>query len=632
MKFRTDINGLRAFAVIFVVLFHFNISPWNGGFVGVDVFFVISGYLMTRIIVEGLGGGEFSVLGFYFSRCKRIIPPLIFLCFLLVIVGYFIIPPSEYAVLSKHAASSLTFVSNMIYYREAGYFDAASTYKWLLHTWSLSVEWQFYIVLPIILIFINKFFNKRFKLSLIVLFLLSFLLSLYLSSKNPSLSYFFFGSRAWEMIAGGLAYLYCRESISNKYKNKLIYFCLVVIVASSILITDAISWPGIFTLIPVFATMVIIIVNGDILALNNKLTQKVGLWSYSIYLYHWPVLVASGIFLEKRNTITNLLLVMISIFLGWVSYEVIENKKGVFFKFFSRPSVIFPAAIALTVVCFIILKSSGFPHHVHERVNLISSFSTDSNKSAKQCFVMNGPLSPECKFGPKKPDADVDLVIIGDSHAYATLSAVIDSNRDKSIVFIAESSCPAIPDIERIGRPDCGRFMKNAFESAKEKYTGASILVVTRFSQYLHGENGEAKDKVEFLFDNKTGGFSDFSTNLSKAIESLGSERKIFILSPVPDYPYDVIFYMSRKAMLNDDKDIRIDIKDHKLRSDRINKMLSEISKKNSNVKILNVDGYLCDESYCYGSKDGIPLYRDSNHLSETGNKILTPLFAEMWE
>lgn len=384
MKFRTDINGLRAFAVIFVVLFHFNIPPFNGGVVGVDVFFVISGYLMTRIIVEGLEAGKFSILGFYFSRCKRIIPPLIVLCLLLIIVGYFIIPPSEYSVLSKHAVASLTFVSNMIYYKEAGYFDAASTYKWLLHTWSLSVEWQFYIALPIILFFINKFLGKKFKLSLIILFVLSFLLSLYLSDKNASLSYFFFGSRAWEMIAGGLAYLYSKENVDSKNKNLLIYLCLIIVTFSSILITDQVSWPGMLTLIPVLATGIIIAVNGDVLALNNKIAQKIGLWSYSIYLYHWPVLVVSGIFFESRDVSTNLILVFVSIFLGWISYEVVENKKGLSFKYFSKPMVIFPSAILITLVSFVIFKYSGFPQHVPERVNLISSFSKDSNTGAKK--------------------------------------------------------------------------------------------------------------------------------------------------------------------------------------------------------------------------------------------------------
>lgn len=245
---------------------------------------------------------------------------------------------------------------------------------------------------------------------------------------------------------------------------------------------------------------------------------------------------------------------------------------------------------------------------------------------------MDGPSSPECKFGPDKSNADVDLVVIGDSHAYATLSAILDSNKNKSVVFIAESSCPAIPNIERVSRPQCGEFMKNAFKSAEEKYTNASILIVTRFSQYLHGENGDKKDKVEFLFDKKPAGLSEFSSNFSKAIESLENGRKIFILSPIPDYPYDVVFHMSRNAMFNDNPDVKIDIKNHKDRSDSINKMLSAIAEKNNNIQILNVDNYLCDNAYCYGSKNGQPTYRDSNHLSEGGNKILLPLFEKIWQ
>lgn len=149
--FLKEINGLRAWAVTLVVLYHFGVPGFSGGFVGVDIFFVISGFLMTKIIGRGLEASNFSIWTFYLARAKRIIPALLILCVVLLALGWFVLPPQDYRSLGTHILTSALFVSNIQYWREAGYFDAASHDKWLLHTWSLSVEWQFYLLLPLLL-------------------------------------------------------------------------------------------------------------------------------------------------------------------------------------------------------------------------------------------------------------------------------------------------------------------------------------------------------------------------------------------------------------------------------------------------------------------------------------------------
>lgn len=160
MKFREDINALRAIAVASVVLFHFNHDWLPGGFAGVDVFFVISGFLMTMIIVKGLEKESFSILSFYEARVRRIIPALAVLCFVLMFLGLFLLSPIDYLNLGKHSAASLTFLSNIVYWTESNYFDSSSNEKWLLHTWSLSVEWQFYLIYPVVLVLLNLFKYK----------------------------------------------------------------------------------------------------------------------------------------------------------------------------------------------------------------------------------------------------------------------------------------------------------------------------------------------------------------------------------------------------------------------------------------------------------------------------------------
>lgn len=208
MKFRKDINGLRAVAVIAVVLFHFNNEWLPGGFAGVDVFFVISGYLMTKIIFEGVENGTFSILAFYSSRAKRIIPALAVCCLVLVLFGWFFLSVIDYEVLSKHVLSSITFLSNIVYATEQGYFDSSSHEKWLLHTWSLSVEWQFYLLFPIFVYFLLKIMSYgKARIAVLITTAFSFLISAIATDIWPSYSYFLLPTRAWEMLVGGIAYL-----------------------------------------------------------------------------------------------------------------------------------------------------------------------------------------------------------------------------------------------------------------------------------------------------------------------------------------------------------------------------------------------------------------------------------------
>ena len=161
MNFRSDINALRAIAVLGVVLFHFLGSTLPGGFAGVDVFFVISGFLMTAIIFRGMQAQTFKVSDFYLARARRIVPALTVLCITLLALGWFYLHPADFATLGKHALGSLSFSSNVMYLKESGYFDEASKEKWLLHTWSLSVEWQFYVVYPIALVVLRKFMRLQ---------------------------------------------------------------------------------------------------------------------------------------------------------------------------------------------------------------------------------------------------------------------------------------------------------------------------------------------------------------------------------------------------------------------------------------------------------------------------------------
>lgn len=224
MNFRSDINGLRAIAVISVVLFHFNPEILPGGFAGVDVFFVISGFLMTSIIFRGLENSNFSIVNFYISRANRIIPALAILCLVIMIFGWFYLTPLDFKTLGKHVSGSIRFISNSMYLKESGYFDVSANSKWLLHTWSLSVEWQFYLIYPVVLTLLYKAFGLKTLRKILIAATVSFYLySLCSSYSNPNASYFLLSNRAWEMLLGGIAYAYPIE-LKNSLKNLLYCF------------------------------------------------------------------------------------------------------------------------------------------------------------------------------------------------------------------------------------------------------------------------------------------------------------------------------------------------------------------------------------------------------------------------
>jgi len=355
MKFRKDINGLRAIAVIAVVLFHFNESWLPGGFAGVDVFFVISGFLMTSIIFNGIERKQFSTIQFYIARANRILPALAVLSIALLLFGWFFITPSDYTTLTKHVTSSLFFLSNVTYWSESGYFDIASHNKWLLHSWSLSVEWQFYIIYPLILVTMRKFMSlKSMKLTLLISTIVLFLFSIIATYLWPNPAYYLLPTRAWEMMLGGIAYT-SPFTIKDRHKSYVQLTGLTLIIGAYLFISKDTPWPGYLAILPVLgAFLVIQSQHSTSVITNNFIFQKLGAWSYSIYLWHWPFVVAIYYFsLEYFYVYLGILL---SILFGSISYNLIEKRK--FKQELGSWSILKskPILITLVVVCFSLIK------------------------------------------------------------------------------------------------------------------------------------------------------------------------------------------------------------------------------------------------------------------------------------
>ena len=340
--------------MIAVVLFHFNPTWLSGGFAGVDVFFVISGFLMTGIISRGIEQDNFSILKFYVARANRIIPALAVLCMALLVFGWFYLTPLDYKTLGKHAAGSIGFLSNVLYWRESGYFDASSLEKWLLHTWSLSVEWQFYIIYPLILISVRKLFSvQAIKPVVLIGTVLSFILCVYATYQWPTAAYYLLPTRAWEMMIGGIAYLYPIIS-SNRQKRLIELTGVILIIGSYFTVSAETFWPGYIALFPVLGSFLIIIAQrNDSLITGNIVFQKIGLWSYSIYLWHWPLVVAIYSFsLDARYVYFGMFL---SVLLGFLSHKYIEQFRFSSYSKWKELYRVKPIYISAGVIGFSIL-------------------------------------------------------------------------------------------------------------------------------------------------------------------------------------------------------------------------------------------------------------------------------------
>lgn len=325
-NFRYDINGLRAYAVILVVLFHFGITGFAAGFIGVDIFFVISGFLMTSIVIKSLDKGNFSLLNFYLARGIRIVPALFLVSTIVLILGWFLVLPTDYKALAKHTLSSINFFSNIVYWRESGYFDTDSHNKALLHTWSLSVEWQFYLVFPIIVALLYKIKKSRnFLLTFFILgTIISFILSIIITAKNPSAGFFLLPTRAWEMLVGGLIFFIPKEKVPYKKPLEFIGFFLIAI-SCYIFSTDTL-WPSYNAVLPVLGAFLILLAHQqNSIFTKGSVFQWLGNNSYSIYLWHWPIVFFLHYFYKNDDYIFITAGIILSMILGWLSYTYIEN-------------------------------------------------------------------------------------------------------------------------------------------------------------------------------------------------------------------------------------------------------------------------------------------------------------------
>lgn len=618
MTFRHDINFLRAIAVLLVVLYHFSVPGFSAGYIGVDVFFVISGYLITGMILTA--GQDFSYLEFCLSRARRIMPALIFLCFCLLLYGWVELSPSAYSSAALHSVSSLLFFSNFVYWGESGYFDVASHGKWLLHTWSLSVEWQFYLLYPFLISFAVRFLGiRRVKYFLAFLCLTSFLLCWYLSEDYQSAAFYMLPTRSWEMLFGGLAFYWSMSRGGDVVKLG----ALLGLIGFSFSMGQFANWPGFVALFPVLMAFLFVSTSQSRFSFSGgRLFGFIGDVSYSFYLWHWPFAVLSfGMGWGYKISA-----ILIAFAISCFSYYFVERA-------FRLNRALFPVAIGLLVILASIASfihvQEGVPSRVRADLGMIDKERVNKNPLSVKCNVYpkNTNAFPGCIYGGD--GKNVALAVVGDSHSNAIVTAVSKAFGPASggVLFMGADGCRPLIAWRSDYFKDCADYNLRVIDRLNKLYPDVPVLVISRTTSALMGV---PPGYIEGIPSSDARFVDLYLSTYKEELCSLSASRKIYVLGQIPEMPGNVPDLLIKSIKDGAAGDIYSTTSDYMSRHSRLLDML-EGAVEDCGVVYLDILPYMCERGRCSGVDKGLPIYYDDTHLTEYGNRKLVPLFKNVF-
>ena len=647
-KYRADIDGLRAIAVLSIVLFHLDIKPFSGGYVGVDIFFVISGFLITSIIIRELAEGSFSIARFYERRVRRILPALITVLVATLAVGLVLLNPAQVEDLGKAMAATLVFSSNIFFFFGAGYFDGPSELKPLLHTWSLAVEEQYYIFFPFLLIFIARRFAGRYFAWLVVLGSLSLLACIIWTEFDEVATFYLIPFRAWELLIGSVLALKTIPPLKSSGARNLVSLAgLSMMLASVFTYTHDTVFPGAAAMLPTIGTgMVIYAGIGGSAAVNRLLGARalvfVGLISYSLYLWHWPMIVYAKYFLINELTDIEKGVVLIAMFLvATLSWRYVETPFRDRRRFAPRQRLftVFTAVSGvLLAASLVVIANNGFPNRgtvADFGAELINDPGWQHWKNCEEAGEEDLPVPALCGLGNEA--AETTFLFWGDSHALAMASAVnLSANRQNTAGLLAvRTGCPPLLSIDRPGQTSCAEFNRTILSYVAQHEELETIVLAARWALSTSGvryknENGNSVE-LEDLESNATTGnnVALFEIGLRRtvdALEALG--RRVVLVRQIPEIGYDVpaANYSAKFSGRDVNEIIAPTIDEYEQRSADSNRVINAIRDEKS-VLVVDPSSVLCGTEFCSVVTDGTPLYRDDNHLSLRGCVLISDLF-----
>lgn len=634
-KYRPDIDGLRAIAVLAVVLYHYGIGGLKGGFVGVDVFFVISGFLITGIIHSEVQRGDFTLARFYERRARRIFPALFAMLMVTMIAGLWILLPSDLAWLGKASVATVLFVSNGLYFLKSGYFDSTSDFNPLLHTWSLGVEEQFYLCLPLFVLLVWRFWVRGLRGLLVVLALISFAACAALQPFGAKAVFFLSPFRAWELLLGSLLGVGAVPLIKFKAaRNGIAIVALAALLGSVAFMREGIDFPGWKAAIPVLATAALLHVGASGGSwVNYALTWRplvfVGLISYSLYLWHWPllVLVRYRAGMEPLSLSLSILLFMVSLALAVVSYYAIEcpfrKKRGNVEGSTVSPRKVFVssgiAAFALCALGLTFSARSGFPGRVPEAV-----LELDRARAPEIPFVKCDEVPPgsrrDCRIGAVDGGNDRPTALIwGDSHAMAWAPGLDGLLKDQENIgeLAVNSACAPLLGLRNPKDADCHRYNEGVKKWIARNKPDRIYMIAAWFA-WSNAEEGY--DLIE-IDSGKKGNDQIFGQAFVRTIEGIQPYvDDIVVVGPTPGavsaLPYKLAMAQWTRAAVP--KAVSSD--EYKERSENFWNSVQSLAKK---VTLVDPEPWFCRETHCLYSDAGQLLYRDGHHLNVAGAQFV---------
>ncbi len=616
-SYRSDIDGIRAIAVILVILYHANFRLLSGGFIGVDVFFVLSGFLITLTIDKEMITNSFSLKQFYLRRIRRIIPVLFFVMLIVTIPACFFLFSNHLETYSRTLIQTLLCTNNFyLWINNGDYFAENSDLILFLHTWSLSVEEQFYFLWPFLLFLMHKKFSFQKRLILIsFLVLLGILLSVYFTNTNQTLAYFLLPARIFELLIGGCLAMFWEKLPSlSKTKNSILSIIgLSLIIIPAVLLNKSSLFPGLNALWPCLGTALLIYTGKDYknkglvnLLLQNKVLVFLGLLSYSLYLWHWPVFVFVkyfGISLDGGVRIGSLIFILL---LSYFSWYFIEQPFRTKYKYDFKKTVLVvlaPCFIVITLIYAIIDTYDGFPNRFPELTEFIPD-TNHPNKIRKQCFdKFKIGNCEECFLGIKKDT--LDGVLLGDSFANHTAAFLNVLAKDAGL-YIHDSAAGGYPLMNSLNNDNSPKFpRKYALDRLEYAEKFKNIFIAASWESLSEDNN-----KATYLNTIKTlerlvkTGKKIIIFEALRTTTEINLHRAKLVKAKIP------VYFSQREFSF-------IQYKRPK------NYIINEIKRKFPSIIIINLNDVMCKDGKCEIDINNTIVYRNPDHLNTSGAKFI---------
>lgn len=659
MIYRRDIDGLRAVAVAPVILSHAGFAMFSGGYVGVDVFFVISGYLITSIIIGELEVGSFSIVRFYERRARRILPALFLVMLCCIPFAWMWMPPSALRDFSQSIVAVVFFASNVLFWREEGYFAPTAELKPLIHTWSLAVEEQYYLLFPIFLLLTWRFGRNRVFWSICVIAAISLATSEWSWRNAPVANFYLAPTRAWELLAGSMCALWL-SGREQRASNWLSAMGLALIVFAIFYYDEATPFPSVYTLVPVLGTALIIAFGSTETWTAKLLSTRgfvgLGLISYSAYLWHQPLFAFARIrSISDPSPVLMAALAVLSLVLSYLSWRFVEipfRQGPAIILATRRTAYVTSAVVGCSFLTLGLIGHIGRGFESRFSENLLRYEAAEKDIGDRKChFDFNRPLTlkteNQCVMAV---DGKVEVLLIGDSHMAALTEELREelARQRQSYYILSHTSCLPFLGLKIYDGSkeyDCQDFVQKSLGWALANGV-KTIVISARFPLYQQGvryDNGEGGYEVgDCVFvDVRAHSRTKCDDPVRRqrilsvyeaSLRELSKSFNIVLVYPIPEAGWNVPRTAFKNAYFENAIDnLSSSYTNYRLRTHGVIDLFDRLVAEMPNVHAARVDKVLCSGTTgrCINADENGVYYYDDDHLSNAGARLVAPVIVD---